>query len=414
MKRRAVITGVGVISPNGIGKDKFWDALKSGKSGVKRITAFDPSPFPCQVAGEITDFQPENYLDFKKARRMDRFVQFSVITAKMAIEDAALNIAAIEDRSRIGVVTGTATAGQGWVFAQYEIFRSQGYRKLNPFTAASTFPNASSSQISLEFGLNGPSNTFSSGCASGGMAMGYALELIRNNKIDIAIVVGSEACLYPPIFGTYCIARVLSTKNGASIKTPAPFDKNRDGIVLSEGAGCVVLESEEHAKKRNANVYAELAGWGESCDAYHIISPDPQGKEAERAIRLAIADAEIKNADINFIKMHGIGDPLNDKIETDIVKRIFEKRAYEIPASSLKSMIGHTQGACALIETVATVLAMKNGLVTPTINYETPDPECDLDYVPNKARTHKIKNALLNTFGFGGKNIALILRDFKS
>ena len=408
MRNRVFITGLGVISPNGIGNEKFWDALKQGKSGVKRISAFDPEPFPSQVAGEVTDFKPEEFLDFKKIRRMDRFVQFSVAVAKMAIEDAALKIEA-EDRTKIGVITGTATAGQGWVFSQYEIFRSQGYRKLNPFTAASTFPNASSSQISLEFGIHGPSDTFSAGCASGGVAMGYALELIRNGKIDVAIVAGSEALLYPPIFGTYCIARVMSTKNGNPIKTPAPFDKNRDGMVLSEGAGCIILESEEHAMKRKAHFYAEFAGWGETCDAYHIISPEPHGKEAERAIKIAIMDAAITNKDVNYIKMHGIGDPLNDKIETDVVKRVFGKEIYDIPVSSVKSMIGHTQGACALIETVATILAMKNGMVLPTINYETPDPECDLDYVPNIARKYEIKHALVNTFGFGGKNVALII-----
>ena len=411
MKKRVVITGIGVIAPNGIGIDEFWDALKTGKSGIKKITSFDTEQFPTKVAGEITDFNPEKFLDLKQARRMDRFVQFAVSVAKMAVKDSGLIIKE-ENPKRIGVITGTATAGQGWVFTQYEIFRSKGYKRLNPFTAASTFPNASSSQISLEFKINGPSDTFSTGCASSGIAMGYALELIRNNKIDIAIVVGSEALLYAPIFGTYCIARIMSTKNGNPITTPAPFDKNRDGMVLAEGAGCVILENLDHAKKRKATVYAEFVGWGETCDAYHIISTEPEGKEAERAILIALEDAGIKREDINYIKMHGIGDPLNDKIETQVIKRVFGKKAYDIPTTSVKSMIGHTQGACSVIETVSAVLAIKNNMIPPTINYETPDPECDLDYVPNKARPYEIKHALINTFGFGGKNVVLIIKRY--
>ncbi|MFA5144003.1 MAG: beta-ketoacyl-[acyl-carrier-protein] synthase family protein [Candidatus Omnitrophota bacterium] len=409
MKKRVVITGVGAIASNSIGIDEFWDALKAGKSGIKKITSFDTKQFPTKVAGEITDFNPEKFLDLKQARRMDRFVQFAVSVAKMAVKDSGLNIKE-EDSKRIGVITGTATAGQGWVFTQYEIFRSKGYKRLNPFTAASTFPNASSSQISLEFKINGPSETFSTGCASGGIAMGHALELIRNNKIDIAIVVGSEALLYAPIFGTYCVARIMSTKDGSIIKTPAPFDKNRDGMVLAEGAGCIILESLDHAKKRKAQMYAEFIGWGETCDAYHIISTEPHGKEAERAILMAIEDSGIKLDDINYVKMHGIGDSVNDKIETQVMKRVFGKKAYDIPMTSIKSMIGHTQGACSVLETVSTVLAMKNSMIPPTINYETPDPECDLDYVPNNARSYKISCALINTFGFGGKNVSLIIK----
>jgi 3-oxoacyl-[acyl-carrier-protein] synthase II len=408
MKKRVVITGVGVVAPNGIGKDEFWNALKAGRSGIKNISSFDPESFPTKIAGEVTDFKPGDFIDLKKSRRMDRFVQFAVSVAKMAVRDSGLIIEE-ENPARIGVITGTATAGQGWVFTQYEIFRSKGYKKLNPFTAASTFPNASSAQVSLEFKINGPSDTFSTGCSSGGIAMGYALELIRNNKIDAAIVIGSEALLYPPIFGTYCIARIMSTKNGNPIKSPAPFDKNRDGMVLAEGAGCVILESLDHAEKRKASIYAEFAGWGETCDAYHIISPEPQGKEAESSILMAIEDAGIKKKDIDYIKTHGIGGPVNDKIETQLIKRIFGKRAYDIPSPSIKSMIGHTQGACSVVETVSTLLAIKNNVIPPTINYETPDPDCDLDYVPNKARSYGIKHALINTFGFGGKNVVLVI-----
>ena len=402
-----MLTGVGVVAPNGIGKDAFWDALKHGKSGIKRISSFDPEPFPTRVAGEILDFSPASFLDPKKVRRMDRFVQFGAVAARMAVQDAGLLLEK-EDPDRVGVIAGTATAGQGWVFTQYEIFREKGYKKLNPFTSASTFPNALSAHISLDLGVNGPSDTFSTGCASGSIAIGYALELIRNNKIDIAVVVGSEALLYAPIFASYAIAGVMSTRNE---NTPSPFDKDRDGIVLAEGSGCVVLESLDHARERGASAYVELAGWGETCDAYHIISQRPDGAQAARAIAMAITDAQIDKDSIDYIKMHGAGDIFNDKIETQTVKDVFGKRSFDIPCSSIKSMIGHTQGASGVIEAVAVALAIKNGVVPPTINYHTEDPDCDLDYVPNKARPRAIKHSLLNTFGFGGKNVAIILKE---
>lgn len=409
MPSKVVITGVGVIAPNGKGKDAFWKSLQSGKSGINAITRFDASEFPTKIAGEVKDFHPGDFLELKQARRMDRYVQFAVSVAKMAVKDAGLIIEE-ENPERIGVASGTATAGQGWVFTQYEIFKNKGYKRLNPFTAASTFPNASSTQVSLEFKVTGPSTTFSAGCVSGAMAMGYALDAIRQKKIDVAIVVASEALLYAPIFGSYCKARVMSTREGTPVRSPAPFDKNRDGTVLAEGAGCVILESSDHAKERKARVYAELAGYGETCDAYHIIKPDPEGKEAKRAIMLALKDAGASKMSIDFVKAHGVGDPVHDRRETSVIKEIFGKRAYEIPMPSIKAMIGHTQGACAVIETVSTILAMQKNVIPPTINYETPDPDCDLDYVPNEARSYEIGSALINTFGFGGKNTVLLIK----
>ncbi|MFH1664810.1 MAG: beta-ketoacyl-[acyl-carrier-protein] synthase family protein [Candidatus Omnitrophota bacterium] len=407
--RKTVITGVGVISPNGIGKTQFWEAIKTGKSGISKITGFDPSQFPTKVAGEVKDFVPEDFFDHKKVRRMDRFVQFAMAVAKMAIEDSSLKLNR-EDHLRIGVVAGTATGGQGWVFEQYKIFCSKGYKRLNPFTAVSTFPNAASSQISVEYKLKGPSITISTGCASGGMALGYGAEMIRSGKVDIVIAVGSEALLYAPIFGTYCKTGVMSVRDEEPVRTPKPFDRGRDGIVLGEGAGAVILESAGHALDRKARIYAELAGWGETCDGYHMITPDPKGLQAERAIEMALEQSGAGRSGIDYVKTHGVGGVLNDKIETDISKRIFGKRAYAIPSSSIKSMIGHMQGAAGIVETIAGLLAMENDTAPPTINYEDPDPECDLDYVPNKARNMKIGNMLSLSFGFGGKNTALVLR----
>jgi len=411
-QRRVVITGLGVIAPNGIGKDAFWEAIKTGKSGINKISSFDISSYPTQVAGEIKNFDPTDYLSPKKARRMDKSSQLGVAAALMAVRDANLEIDK-ENIARIGVLTGTAVGGQGWAFEQYSIFLEKGFKRINPFTATATFPNAASAQISIELGVTGSSDTISSGCASSAAAIGYAFNNIRDKRVDIMIVGGTEAIINPAIFGTFCAVRIMSTLNREPIMTPRPFDKMRDGIVLGDGAGMLILEDAEHAIKRGAHIYAEIMGWGATCDAYHMMTRRPDGKEAMRAILLALKEANLEPEDISYVKMHGDGSVLNDKIETFIVKEVFGKHAYKIPMSSLKSMIGHTQGACGAIETVACALAINNNLIPPTINYEYPDPECDLDYVPNEARESEIDATLVNTFGFGGKNVALILRKYK-
>ena len=409
--RRVVVTGLGVVAPNGIGKDVFWKAIRDGISGIKTITRFDSTPFPTKVAGEIRDFDPIQYIDHKKARRTDRFVQLALASAKMAILDSKISLTN-EDSNKVGVIIGTATAGQGWVFTQHDIFREKGYKKLNPFTAASTFPNAASAQVSMEFSINGPSDTISSGCSSSSTAIGYAVELIRNGRANVMLAGGAEALLYPPIFGTYCAAKVMSTLNGPEINTPRPFDKSRDGIILSEGGAVLILEELEHALKRNANIYAEIAGWASTCDGYSMMTMRTDGREAARAIRLALDDAGLSTKDINYIKAHGSGAILDDKIETKVIKNVFGKDAYTIPMSSLKSMLGHTQGACGAIEAIASVLALQHNIMPPTINYETPDPDCDLDYVPNQNRNTELNTILMNTFGFGGKNVAIIIKDY--
>jgi len=406
---QVAITGIGVIAPNGVGKEEFWNSLIAGKTGIRRITSFDPSPFPCTVAGEIPSFNPTQFMDAKKARRFDRFVQLALAATKMAVSDADIELEKMNS-DEIGVSCGTATAGQGWVFQQYEIFKEKGYKKLNPFTAASTFPNASSSIISMEFGVHGPSVTFSSGCASGAEAIGYAMDSIRMGRANTMIVCASEALLYPPIFGSYCATRLLTKLNGDPVTTPRPFDKNRDGIVLSEGSAALILENLETAKMRRAKIYAELVGYGETCDAYHPIAQDPSGEQLHKAMALAIKEARVTVQQIDYIKLHGTGDINADIVETKAIKSLFGDYAKKIPMSSIKSMIGHCQGACAPIEVAASALAIQNGIIPPTINYTEPDPECDLDYCPNKAREATVKFALANTFGFGGKNVSIVLK----
>lgn len=406
-KRRVVVTGLGVIAPNGIGKEEFWDRISNGVSGINLITRFDTTSFPTKVAGEVRNFDPLKYLDHKLSRRIDRFVQLALSSAKMAIDDSGISLTK-ENPNKVGVTVGTATAGQGWVFTQYEIFREKGYKRLNPFTAASTFPNAASAQISIEFGINGPSDTISSGCASSSTAIGYATELIRSGKTDIMFAGGAEALLYAPIFGTYCAARIMSTLD---ICTPRPFDKERNGIVLSEGAAMLILEELGHALNRKANIYAEIAGWGTTCDGSNMMAMREDGREAANAIRFALNDAGLTTKDIDYIKAHGSGAMLDDRIETKVIKDVFGEDAYKIPVSSLKSMIGHTQGACGAIESVASVLALLHNIIPPTINHETADPECDLDYVLNQKRKSRLDTILMNTFGFGGKNVAIIIKN---
>ncbi len=411
-KRRVVITGLGLVSPLGNSKEEFWGSLREGKSGIRRITSFDPTKFPTQWAAEIENFDPSMFIELKKARRMDRFVQFAVVSAKTALLDGDLDLGK-EDLERIGVFAGTASGGQGWVFQQYEVFRDKGFAGLNPFTAASTFPNAASTHVSLELGLKGHSDTISSGCASGSAAIGFAFDAVKAGKMDAVFAVGTEALLYPPIFGAYCAARVMSRLNGSIPVAPRPFDKNRDGIVLGEGGGAIILEELKHAIRRGAHVYGEVMGWASTCDAYNIIGYDPEGTQLIRAMKLSLENSGISPHEVSYIKAHGSGEPVTDKIETKAIKAVFGRNAYQIPISSIKSMIGHTQGASGVIELIAALLAMEHSEIPPTINYETVDPDCDLDYVPNVSRKAEIYIVLSNVMGFGGKNVSIVVKKFR-
>ncbi|MBI4000071.1 MAG: beta-ketoacyl-ACP synthase II [Candidatus Omnitrophica bacterium] len=408
-KRRVVITGVGVIASNGIGKQAFWKAIQSGKSGISTITSFDATSFATHFAGEIKNFNPEEYIHKKNLRRMDRTSQLAVAAAKMAVQDAALDPHS-NGRERTGVMIGTAMAGHGYIMKHYEEFLKTGPSRVSPFVALASFPDACASQVSIELGVTGPSFSIATACSSASDAIGYAWEAIRSNTVDFIIMGGAEAGIYPGVLAAFCAARALSTRNQEPEKACRPFNLDRDGFVLGEGAGMLVLEEYEHAKKRGAHIYAEILGHGMTCDAYHMTSPDPEGKEAIRAMEIAMHNASVTPDEIDYINAHGTSTPLNDKTETMIIKKVFGKRAYEIPISATKSMIGHLIGAAGSVELIATLLAMEHGIIPPTINYEVPDPECDLDYVPNKARPAQIRTAMKNSFGFGGKNSILIVR----
>lgn len=408
-KRRVVVTGLGVVSSIGSGKDAFWESLRAGKSGIVPITAFDPKDFTTKFAGEIRDFDPAQHIDAKRLKRMDRTSQLAVTAAKMAVKDAGLDFQQIGARERTGVIIGTAMAGHGYILNQHTTLMEKGPMRINPFTALAGFPDACTSNISIELGITGPSFSISTACSSASDAGGYAFEAIRNGSMDFLIMGGAEASIYPGILAAFCVARAMSTRNDDPQKASRPFSLDRDGFVLGEGSGILVLEEYEHAKKRGANIYAEIMGHGMTCDAYHMTAPDPEGKEAARAMRMAMESAGVLPQDIDYINAHGTSTPLNDKTETMIIKKVFGGLAPQIPISANKSMIGHLIGAAGAVELIATILAMKNEEIPPTINYGMKDPECDLDYVPNVSRKAKIEVAMKNSFGFGGKNSVLIL-----
>jgi 3-oxoacyl-[acyl-carrier-protein] synthase II len=408
-KRRVVVTGIGVVSSIGTGKDLFWDGLKNGRSGISKITAFDPTQFTTQFAGEIRDFDPTQYIDVKRLKRMDRTSQLAVACAKMAVKDAGLEFRANGWREKTGVIIGTAMAGHGYILNQHKTLMEKGPMRINPFTALASFPDACASNVSIELGVTGPSFSIATACSSASDAGGYAYEAIRSGAMDFLIMGGAEASIYPGILAAFCVARALSTRNEDPQKASRPFSRDRDGFVLGEGAGILVLEEYQHARARGAHIYGEILGHGMTCDAYHMTAPDPEGTQAARAMNMAMSTAGVTTQHIDYINAHGTSTPLNDKTETLIIKKVFGDRAKEIPISATKSMIGHLIGAAGSVELIATLLAMENQEIPPTINYSVPDPECDLDYVPNKSRKKKIDVVMKNSFGFGGKNSILVL-----
>ena len=412
MKRRVVITGLGIISPTGTGKETFWQACKEGRSGVKSITRFNTEGYSSKIAGEVRDFDPLDYMSPKKAKRSDRFTQFAIASAKMAIEDSHLNLEKVF-KDRIGVFFGAAMGGMPFAEMQHSIFVEKGLKRVSPFLAESIFPGATSCQIAIELDLKGINNTISTGCSSGADAIGQALDALRSERADIIIAGGTEDPLGPLTFASFCVIKALTTSNGEPEKATKPFDLKRNGFALSEGAGALVLETLEHAEKRGAKIYAELAGYGCSCDAYHMVQPSPDGVELGNAIKHALNDAQIIPDDVDYINAHGTSTVLNDVAETKAIKSVFGELAYFIPISSIKSSIGHTWGAAGAVEAIASVLAIQDQFIPPTINYETADPECDLDYVPNKGRHARVDVIISNSASFGGKNSVLVIRKFQ-
>jgi len=413
MDRRVVITGLGVIAPNGIGKDAFWKAIIQGKSGVDRIKSFDTSGYDTKIAAEIPDFDSLNYMEKSVAKRVDRFAQFGIASAKMAIEDAELDLRK-EDRDRIGVCIGSGLGGVLFHEEQIELMHRKGPKSAHPLGVPRVAPNAVPGHISIELGLKGPNMAISTACSSGSHAIGQAFHMIRLGKADVVVAGGAEAPITPFTFGAFNALQVLSKRNESPKEASRPFDKERDGFVMGEGAGILILETVEHAEKRGAEIYGEIIGYGMTSGAYHMVMPAPEGKDAAKAMSLALEDACTSPNDVDYIHAHGTSTRVNDKIETQAIKKVFGDYAYKVPISSTKSMIGHLIGAAGAVELIVCALVIENGIIPPTINYKVPDPECDLDYVPNTGRRSKIDIALSNSFGFGSNNAVVVVKKYES
>ncbi|NLL19908.1 MAG: beta-ketoacyl-ACP synthase II [Clostridia bacterium] len=411
LKTRVVVTGIGVLSPVGIGIEAFWQSLINGKSGLGPVTQFDASQLATRIAGEVKDFDPLQYLDKKEARRMDRYTQFALSAAKMAVEDAALDLDKL-DRLRVGVVLGTGIGGTKTFEDQHQVLLERGPNRVSPFFVPMMIANIAAGQISIMLDAHGPNYTVVSACASATNAIGEAFKVIQRGDADVVITGGTEAAVTATSMAGFCAMKAMSTRNDDPQGASRPFDKDRDGFVLSEGAGILVLESLEHAQARGAKIYGEMAGYGCTADAYHITAPAPDGTHAARAMALALKDGDLETEEVDYINAHGTSTDLNDKLETMAIKQVFGKRAGQIPISSTKSMTGHLLGAAGAIEAIICLLTINRGIIPPTINYETPDPECDLDYVPNQARQAQVKVALSNSFGFGGHNATIVVKAF--
>lgn len=406
---RVVVTGVGVISPIGIGKDTFWSNLINGVSGVGPITRFDASDYPSKIAAEVRDFAPEAFIDKREARRMDRYTQFAVAAAQMAIEDARLEIGS-EDPERIAVVAGSGIGGIETFVTEFEKLLAFGPRRVSPAFIPMMISNIAAGQIAITCGVRGPNLSVATACATSSHAIGEAARIIRSREADAAIAGGSEAAIVPLGVAGFCANRALSTRNDLPEEASCPFDKRRDGFVMGEGAGMLILETLEHAQARGARIYAELVGFGMSADAYHIVAPDPNGAGAIQAMRRALSMAGLRPDEVDYVNAHGTSTPIGDKVETLAIKEAFGEHAYKLKVSSTKSMTGHLLGAAGAVEAVATVLTLQQQMIPPTTNYVEPDPDCDLDYVPNTAVNARVNVAISNSFGFGGQNSVLAFR----
>ncbi len=407
MTRRVVITGLGAITPIGNDVASTWDGLISGRSGIGRITRFDPAPYETQIAGEVKDLDPLTFMDRKDVRRTDRFAQLAVGSAAQAIADAKLDTT--KDTDRIGVAIATGVGGLETLIEQVLIMEKRGPSRLSPFLVPMLMANAASAQISMQFGLRGPNLTHVSACASSAHAIGESAEMIKRGMAEVIVAGGSEAAVIPLAIGAFSTMHAMSRRNDDPERASRPFDKDRDGFVLSEGSAVVVLEERDHAIARGARIHAELIGYGATADAYHITSPSPEGEGNARAMRMALEQAGVEPTAIDYINAHGTSTQPNDREETAAIKQVFGEHARKLMVSSTKSMTGHLLGAAGTLEAIACILAIQHGCVPPTINYTTPDPALDLDYVPNQARAAKVRTALSNSMGFGGHNASLIL-----
>ena len=411
-KRRVVITGLGVVACNGIGKDKFWQANVQGRSGVDKITCFDAEDWDTRIAGEIRDFDPSQFMPAEIVNKVDRFVHFGLACSQMAIEDSGLDLAS-EDKQRIGVVIGSGLGGMMFHEEQMVAILEKGANRINPSSVPRISPNAVSSHIAIRYGLLGPNMVISTACASASHAIGESFRKIQWDDMDICVTGGVEAPLTRLNFGAYCALRVVSKYNLVPSEASRPFDLNRDGFVLGEGGGCIILEELGHALKRNAPIYAEVIGYSSNSGARHMVIPDLTGEDAARVMADALKDAHRDRNRVDYINAHATSTVANDRSETKAIKTVFGDRAYKIPISSTKSMIGHSLGAAGGIEAVVCALAVKNNFIPPTINYKDRDPECDLDYVPNEGRQAQLNTVISNSFGFGNCNACIVFSDFK-
>jgi 3-oxoacyl-[acyl-carrier-protein] synthase II len=410
--KRVVVTGVGMITPLGIGVQESWNGLLAGRSGIRKITHFDASNFPTQIAGEVEGFSAEDYIEPKEIKKMDRFIHLAVAAASMSLADSGLKITE-ENAERVGVTVGSGMGGLHAIEHYHSVLLEKGPKRITPFFIPMLIVNLAAGQVSIRAGAKGPNSAVATACATGSHSIGDAFKIIQRGDADAMIAGGTESVITPLGIGGFNAMKALSTRNDEPEKASRPFDINRDGFIMGEGAGIVILELLENALGRGAKIYAELIGYGMTADAYHITSPSPGGEGAARCMKMAIKDGGIDPLDVNYINAHGTSTKYGDELETHAVKTVFGEHAYKIAVSSTKSMTGHLLGAAGGVEAVITVLSVHNNIVPPTINLDNPDPECDLDYVPHKSREMNVEYGLSNSFGFGGTNACLLFKKFR-
>lgn len=411
MKKRVVITGMGVISSLGNELNNFWDSIKSGKNGISTVSSFDVSNMTTKVAAEIRDFDPTLYIDKKEARRMDRFTQFAMAASKMAVDMSELDIEKI-DKFRFGVVVGSGIGGIQTFETQHNILNEKGPNRVSPFFIPMMISNMATGRIAIQYGARGFNECVVTACATSTNAVGDAFKVIQRGDADVIITGGAEASISPISFAGFCSMKAMSVCENPE-EACRPFDANRDGFVMGEGAGILVIEELEHALRRNANIIAEVVGYGSTNDAYHITAPDPEGEGGTMCMKMAIKDASLQPDDITCVNAHGTSTEFNDKFETNALKSVFGKRAYKLPVTSTKSMTGHLLGAAGAVEAIISALSIRDGFIPPTINYKTPDIECDLDYVPNTGRKTEVTSILSNSLGFGGHNASIVIKKYQ-
>jgi 3-oxoacyl-[acyl-carrier-protein] synthase II len=410
--RRVVLTGLGALTPIGNTAEELWTGLTEGRSGIGPITKFDATAYDTRIAGEIKNFDPLAFVDKKEARRLDPYLQYAIASSVMAVGDAGLDPTRV-DGERFGVMIGSGIGGITTLLEGEKVRETKGPDRVSPFVIPMLIINMASGLVSMRFGAKGPNSSVVTACATGNHAIGDAFRIIQRDDADVMIAGGAEAIIVPLTIAGFCAMKAMSTRNDDPQKASRPFDAGRDGFVCGEGAGIVVLESLEHARRRDARIYAEIIGYGMTGDAHHMTAPDPEGDGAARAMARALKDARLTPSDVGYVNAHGTSTPYNDRFETVAIKRVFGDHARKLAVSSTKSMTGHLLGAAGGVEAIATALALHHGLLPPTINYETPDPDCDLDYVPNQARKQDVDVALSNAFGFGGTNATLVFRKYQ-